>query len=160
MNDAQNAEPSTGALAAGNSAEEHTTPEVPLLTVYNAHVPACGEPPSIVSRPEDSTYYGYFVNEYGEQWIFEYDDATQTATLRGGDAGWEQKYVVDEGSVDFCQIILTKSELMWSYACWMVATAKQRLREGRSVNEPIDVLIARAQRRRKKRKGRDASAQD
>jgi hypothetical protein len=58
----------------------------PLLTIRNNHSPNCGDPP-IVDNSRDC-YVDCFENMHGEQWIFTYDRTTKTATLRGGEIGW------------------------------------------------------------------------
>jgi hypothetical protein len=46
------------------------------------------------------TYYGYFENPFGEQWVFAYDRKTQQGLLRGGDVGWDQAFTVRNGWVE------------------------------------------------------------
>ena len=60
----------------------------PMFIAYNHHVPSCGRPPQIDTQ--DGNYHGYYENEHGEQWLFVYDRKTKTATLRGGDIGWDK----------------------------------------------------------------------
>lgn len=96
--------------------------EKTILTIYNNHSANCGEPPRL-DNTDRSKYYGYFQNEYGEQWLFEYDHETGTGTLRGSDAGWEQNYEVVDGHAP--GLILNASERKWLAACWDAA-APQR----------------------------------
>ncbi len=90
-----------------------------ILTIYNNHVPSCGEPPSI-DNADRNKYYGYFQNEHGEQWLFTYDHETETGTLRGGDADWNRIYRVTNGQAP--ELILNATERQWLLACWAAAT--------------------------------------
>jgi hypothetical protein len=102
---------------------EGTTPQKkPFLVIYNVHVAGCGEPPSYVIRSDTPGYHCYYENRYGEQWVFMYDYETETGTLRGGDAGWNNVYQVVDGRVDPMKLTLDKEEQLWVRICWMTAT--------------------------------------
>lgn len=92
----------------------------PLLVIHNVHFPNCGEPPSFEVTPETAGYHGYFENEHGEQWVFVYDYDSETGTVRGGDAGWEDVYAVVDGCAK--NLIVGAEEQMWLDACWAAAT--------------------------------------
>jgi len=68
----------------------------PTLKIKNHHAPGCGDP-TIVSGDDPAVYIGYFENSHREQWIFNYDRATQRGELRGGDAGWNTVHAVENG---------------------------------------------------------------
>lgn len=97
----------------------------PLLKISNHHVPASGDPP-IVDGEVGNQYIGYFENSFSEQWIFTYDYTTRSATLRGGDIGWNEKIDVTNGCPD--NLILGQEEQLWLKAC-MLANQKQRTAE-------------------------------
>ncbi len=96
--------------------------EKALLTIYNRHVASCGTPPALEHTAASPHYCGYFENDYGEQWLFIYDQATQQATLRGGDAEWENVYSVLDGVAS--GLILNRAEQTWLSACWAAATGQ------------------------------------
>lgn len=91
----------------------------PFFLIQNKHGKICGEPP-LITNDDTKKYYGYFENEFGEQWVFIYDRRTGTAELRGGDAGWDRVFLVKDGRVD--GLILNEIETMWLQACWKAAT--------------------------------------
>lgn len=68
----------------------------PLLQIRNHHAVGCGDPP-IVAGNDPNVYIGYFENAVGEQWIFTFDRRTKKAELRGGDAGWNSVFEVQDG---------------------------------------------------------------
>ncbi|MBN1139920.1 MAG: hypothetical protein JXM73_25340 [Anaerolineae bacterium] len=97
-----------------------------ILAIRNRHVPSCGQPPTV----DDSTgdYRGYFENEHGEQWLFVYDMLTNTATIYGGDIGWEDPVVMQEPEsyddleiMEETDLVLSPPEVAWIRACWMAA---------------------------------------
>lgn len=90
----------------------------PLLRIRNHHSVSCGDPP-IVASDTTTGYIGYFENRHGEQWIFTLDRKTGTATLRGGDVGWNSEFRVVDGKVT--DLILGKDEQLWLAACWMAS---------------------------------------
>jgi len=79
----------------------------------------CGTSPNVTNSDTDK-YYGYFENEYGEQWVLVYDPKERRGILRGGDAGWENEYEVVDGAVD---VILSPAEQAWMRACLKAAGA-------------------------------------
>jgi hypothetical protein len=91
----------------------------PFFIIYNKHSSGCGSPPIIINN--EPNYYGYFENEYGEQWVFIYNRQTRIAELRGGDVGWENIYQVIDGVTP--ELILGAEEQKWLQACWKSATA-------------------------------------
>ena len=40
-----------------------------FFIMENKHVESCGTPP-IITNENSNKYFGYFENEYGEQWVF------------------------------------------------------------------------------------------
>jgi len=91
-----------------------------FFAMKNNHVKGCGEPINF-TNDDPKKYYGYFENEYGEQWVFVYDQRTGDAELRGGDAGWGNTYKIKEGrNLD---LILNESKKVWLHACWSAASA-------------------------------------
>jgi hypothetical protein len=111
--------------------------ETDSFSVANHHVPSCGKMPLwAIHRPENS-YFGYFENRHGEQWMFL---ATKDQMrLAGGDTGWDQLYeetapdwkalsnaTVQPGAVVllgkiksdvFKEIIFDLPEAIWLSAC-------------------------------------------
>jgi hypothetical protein len=87
----------------------------PMLTIHNRHSAECGIPPTFSTEVAD-LYIGYFENRCGEQWIFTCNRTTHEASLRGGDAGWDNAHPVRGGRVD--GLILAPEEAAWLQACW------------------------------------------
>jgi hypothetical protein len=98
---------------------ESTIMSKPLLTIPNHHTDDCGDPPHIVDDDPD-VYIGYFANPYGEQWVFLYNRTSRQASLRGGDAGWDEVHEVRDGVA--AGLILSRDEALWLAACWSAAT--------------------------------------
>jgi hypothetical protein len=112
------------ARSAGTATDAEHAPRrrEPLFTVSNRHTAACGEPPA-VDGDAAGRYVGYFANEYGEQAIYTYDHDTGEATVRMGDAGWQDAYRVRDGQVE--GLLLGEAEAMWLRACWLATGALQ-----------------------------------
>jgi hypothetical protein len=55
-----------------------------LFTLRNRHGDS-----SQVPEPAPGSYVSYFENELGEQWVFVREPGEPSATIWGGDAGWE-----------------------------------------------------------------------
>ena len=91
----------------------------PLLRIHNHHPGGCGDPP-IIHSDDPNLYIGYFENTFGEQWIFTFDRNTGRGALRGGDAGWNHVFEVEDGTVPHLQ--LNAAEAVWLEACWDAAT--------------------------------------
>ena len=91
-----------------------------VFTAKNQHSAECGTPPN-VSNDEAHKYYGYFENEYGEQWMLIYDPKERRGILRGGDAAWEKEYLVTDGEA---RITMNPSEKAWLRACLKAADAR------------------------------------
>lgn len=87
----------------------------------NVHGDDCGDPP-IFRNDAAGKYHGYFENVYGEQWVFVYDHTSKTGRLVGGDAGWQDAFIVTNGRAD--GVILGRDEAQWLEACWQAATGK------------------------------------
>lgn len=94
-----------------------------LLKIRNHHSVSCGGPPTIDDNR--ATYLGYFVGKCGDQWVFTYNRRTKSGELRGGDAGWNQSYVVIDGMAP--ELILAADESAWLIACWGAATGESLL---------------------------------
>ncbi|TWT66687.1 hypothetical protein [Allorhodopirellula solitaria] len=95
----------------------------PLLTIRNHHAAGCGDPP-IIDGTGRGQYVGYFENQFGEQWIFTRNRRTGTATLRGGDMGWNTAVDVTDGTVE--QLVLGESESLWLQSCLDSSRPKAR----------------------------------
>ena len=67
-------------------------------------------------------YTSQFANQYGEQWVFEYDLTKREGVLRGSDVDW-QEYRVVEGSVP--ELVLNDEEVVWLRMAWAAATGGQ-----------------------------------
>ena len=92
----------------------------PLFKVSNQHTASCGEPPA-VDADVPGRYHGYFSNEHGEQAIYVYDHATGEATIRMGDAGWNNVHRVVDGRVE--GVTVDRAEAAWIRACWLATGA-------------------------------------
>ena len=94
-----------------------------MITIANNHHEHCGESP-VVSRDANSPdYFGYFENQYGEQWMVQIDRDAGRGCLRGGDIGWDTEIsIVDDEVVGDC--ILGQEEAAWLTVCWMTATGR------------------------------------
>lgn len=93
-----------------------------IFAMPNHHVEDSGTPPNVVGTlGSPPIYHGYFENRHGEQWIFTYDPKREEGTLTGGDAGWGEVFVVQNGYAINC--MLAESERRWLGACWYEATA-------------------------------------
>ena len=90
----------------------------PILCIYNTHSQDSEQPPEGITN--QGRYVGYFANEFGNQWVFTFDHASQRATLRGGDAGWEKVYEIVNGEAR--SLVLSENELAWLRLCWDAAT--------------------------------------
>jgi|SRR5215207_6905212 len=93
-----------------------------IFRVSNHHIPECGQPP-FFDGDEEGSYVGYFADADSEQAIFHFDYNTGKATLRMGDAGWENVYPVENGRVK--ALNLNRPEMLWLMACWEAATGKE-----------------------------------
>ena len=94
-----------------------------VFAAVNCHVAECGTPPEIRDDGSSPMYFGYFVNQYGEQWIVAIDPKTKTGVLRGGDVGWERENPISDGQVD-PDLILGVDERLWVRACWLAAVGE------------------------------------
>jgi hypothetical protein len=97
-----------------------------LFKVSNHHTASCGPTPA-VDGDAPGAYHGYFANQHGEQAIYVYDEKTGEATVRMGDAGWDNVYRVVDGRAE--GLILDEADATWIRACWLATGAgKARLR--------------------------------
>ena len=90
-----------------------------LFSVTNHHGAGCGEP-RLVDGDQSGFYFGYFANEHGEQAVYAYNHETGDATLRMGDAGWDNAHRVVDGEVE--GLVLTGAERAWLLACWLATS--------------------------------------
>ena len=60
-----------------------------------------------------------YTNEYGEQWIFEYDPTSGEANLKGSDIDWQSHQVIN-GKAN--GLILNEGELKWLKETWEKVT--------------------------------------
>ncbi len=97
----------------------------PLFSANNAHAARSGTPPQIQQEP--GRYHGYFENRYGEQWLFVFDYAADQGYLRGGDAGWDNVFVLPgDGTFPAGQLpILNEEEQLWLRACVRAAQLRK-----------------------------------
>src|SRR5277367_4034860 len=91
-------------------------PKELLFSITNHHIEGCGKAPT-VDGDTPSHYYGYFKNEYGEQWIFDYDIVTDNAVIFGGDVGWDERFKVDLDKGLVPNLILNFPEKIWVASC-------------------------------------------
>jgi hypothetical protein len=61
-----------------------------VFAAHNSHDPSCGRPPRLRNTADPGLYHGYFVNRYGEQFVFRFDRTTKTGTVWGGDLDWDE----------------------------------------------------------------------
>jgi hypothetical protein len=128
--------------------------KAPVFRVSNHHIESCGTPPS-VDGDAPNRYHSYFENEHGEQAVFTYDHDAKEGYLIMGDAGWENRYIVEDGFAP--GLILGSSEQSWLIACWAAATwqnvgevyQKFQTRAAERAKE-ISSELRREQRRKKK----------
>ena len=66
-------------------------------------------------------YISKYTNEYGEEWIFEYNYLNKTAIIKGSDIDW-QSYIVTNGYPD--GLILNAGEREWLKTAWQNAMEK------------------------------------
>lgn len=97
--------------------------DAPLFKASNHHAQSRGKAP-IIDGDAQERYAGYFVNEYGEQAVYVYNDFTGEAAIRMGDTGWERSYSVVDGEVAGPN--LTEAERTWIRACWLATGALRR----------------------------------
>jgi hypothetical protein len=55
-----------------------------LFQAMNNHSPDCGVPPCITNRDASATYYGYFENRHGEQFVFLHNRGDDYARVYNG----------------------------------------------------------------------------
>jgi hypothetical protein len=67
-----------------------------ILTIRNSHIEECGTPPKLGTAVKEGTWTCYFENHHGEQFVMQYDTATDTCRLWSGDVGWEEPLLVEE----------------------------------------------------------------
>lgn len=65
------------------------------------------------------TYKSEYTNEYGENWVFEYNYSTNVGLVRGSDVDWNT-YAVIEGQAH--DLVLNQSEKNWLKSTWSDAT--------------------------------------
>ena len=92
----------------------------PMLTIHNRHSAACGIPPAVRTDAAD-LYIGYFEEPLQRTVDLPLDRATREASLRGGDAGWDNAHPVRDGRVD--ALIPAPEEIAWLQACWSATRA-------------------------------------
>jgi hypothetical protein len=64
-------------------------------------------------------YLSEYTNEYGEDWIFEYDYVNHRGVVRGSDVEWKNYPVVEGRPID---LILNLEEIEWLKSAWDAAT--------------------------------------
>jgi len=94
-----------------------------VITIENNHHADCGKSPVVTREANSPDYFGYFENQYGEQWMVRIDRDAGRGCLRGGDIGWDTEIsIVDDEVVGDC--ILGQEEVAWLTVCWMTATGR------------------------------------
>lgn len=63
-----------------------------------------------------------YTNQYGEEWIFEYDTTTGIGIVKGSDVDWAE-YQVVEGVAPL--LILSDGEKQWLRSAWEEAIGRQ-----------------------------------
>lgn len=93
-----------------------------IFAARNGHSAQCGQPPVVEAGP--GRYASYFENQYGEQWIFVRREDAETATIYGGDIGWEEPQTMSgppekrENDWTTAGLVLNMPEALWLTACW------------------------------------------
>lgn len=93
-----------------------------IFVARNRHIAKSGQPPVVEAGPDQ--YTSYFENGYGEQWIFVRQRGAQTATLYGGDIGWEAPKTISsppQGREKYwtaAGLVLNEPEALWLAGCW------------------------------------------
>lgn len=82
------------------------------------------QPPAITTTQRPGSYLGYFENENGEKWVFEYDTVQHKGRLYGEDCSWKE-YDVNDGKAP--ALSLDPNERHWLAACWEAATRNRRV---------------------------------
>ena len=67
-------------------------------------------------------YSSRFTNQYGEEWLFEYNEATGEGVLSGSDLDWKPYPVIDGRAID---LLMSDEEIIWLRAYWAQAIAKR-----------------------------------
>ena len=75
------------------------TPRGKVFTIWNNHVGECNSPPDL-SNANNKNYYGYYENQYGEQFVFVLNRKTGQASVYCGDADWGKAWPVVSEDVD------------------------------------------------------------
>lgn len=91
-----------------------------ILTINNRHGASSGKAPSIDT---EGKYVSYFPNAFGEQWVFVGDRQRLTATLYGGDIGWEFPQHLSMSQMR-PTVVMNDPEMVWLLACWCAFTHK------------------------------------
>jgi hypothetical protein len=65
-----------------------------ILTIHNSHIEECGTPPKLALK--EGRFTCYFENIHGEQFIMQFDSATNICHMWSGDVGWEEELRVEE----------------------------------------------------------------
>jgi hypothetical protein len=97
--------------------KENNKNEQPILQIFNMHVDDCEVQ---MTNKSSDTYIGYYATELGDQWIFTSNKITGEAVLTGGDTGWVQHVVSENGTVP--DLVLSQDEMQWLKLCWNAAT--------------------------------------
>lgn len=63
-----------------------------------------------------------YANKYGETWLFEYDAATDAATIQGSDIGKDVYKVIEGIAYD---LVLDKEERQWLLSAWEEASGRK-----------------------------------
>ncbi|WP_442265409.1 hypothetical protein ACSIGC_13890 [Tenacibaculum sp. ZS6-P6] len=71
----------------------------------------------------EGKYLGYYENNYIEQFIFIGDQKNQTATIYGGDLGWETEIKLSM-EMDKTDYIFSKNEILWISICFSNMSSK------------------------------------
>ena len=77
------------------------------------------KPPGIITNDRPRSYFGYFENENGEKWVFEFDLTERKGRLLGEDCSWREYEVIDGKASG---VSLDQDEANWLRTCWRAAT--------------------------------------
>jgi hypothetical protein len=90
-----------------------------VFAAYERIRPGRAGPPGITNLDRPRSFFGYFQNQDGEAWLFEYDGEERRGWVWGEDIDWEKNEVIG-GEVP--GINLNRHERAWLKACWEAAT--------------------------------------
>ncbi len=85
-----------------------------VFTIENNHIKSSGKFPSIDTKGK---YLGYYENTFREQFIFIGNQKSQTASIYGGDLGWETEIELSM-EMDKIDYLFSEDEILWISICF------------------------------------------